>query len=140
MVHVRFVKRLVAVERSVFLNKVNYRNVACPVYWTEFPIGILEYRNDCVELVYEQANIVFLDAASAAKPDCYTCEAGLFVFLHQVLNVREMVLAVWALGTKIIDEERAVTEMAKKNPWIANACEWCGKIHFHRLICCCILH
>lgn len=138
MVHVRFVQSFVAVERPVFLNKVNNRDVPCAVARPELAVGVLEYRYDGMELVDEQTDVVLLDSAAEADGD--TCQAVLFVFLHQVLDFGEVALAVRALGAEVVDEERLVAEMAEENAWIADAREGFGKVHLHGLVRRRILH
>ena len=132
MVHVRFVERFVAVERSVFLHQVNDRDVARAVSRPELAVGVLEYRNDRMVLVDEQTDVVLLDAAVQADGDAR--ESLGFIFLDEVLNFGEMLLAVRALRAEIVDEQRAVAEMAKQNSRIADAGKVLGKVHFHRLI------
>ena len=64
VIHVRVVQCFVAVESAVFLNKVDNGDVSCTISRAELAFGVLEDRNDCMELVDEQANVVFLDAAA----------------------------------------------------------------------------
>ena len=119
MIHVRFVQRFVAVERSVLLYQINDRDVTCAVGWTELAVRVLEYRDDSVVLVNEQADVVLLD--SAVQPDGDTRESLGFVFLDEILDLGEMLLAVRALGAEVVDEQRTVAEMAEKDSRIADA-------------------
>ena len=138
VIHVRVVQCFVAVECSVFLNKVDNGDVSCTVRRAELAFGVLEDWNDCMELIDEQANVVFLD--SAAEPDGDTGEAVAFIFLHQVLDDGEVVLAVRALGAEVVDEQRTVAEVAEKDARIADARERLGKVHLHGLVRGRILH
>ena len=131
MVHVCFVQRLVAVECAVFLHQVDDRNVAGAVSGAEFAIRVLEYRNDGVVLVDEDADVVLLDAA--VQTDGNTRKSLGFIFLDEVLNFGEVFLAVRALGAEIVDEQRAVSEMAEHDTRIADARKVLGKVHFHGL-------
>ena len=110
MVHVRFVERFVAVERSVLLHEIDDRDVARAVSRTELAVRVLEYRDDRMVLVDEQTDVVLLDTAVQANGNA--CESLGFVFLDQVLNFGEVLLAVRALGAEIVNEQRAVAEMA----------------------------
>ena len=132
VIHVRVVQCFVAVESAVFLNKVDNGDVSCTISRAELAFGVLEYRDDRMELVDEQANVVFLDAA--AEPDGDAGETFAFIFLHQVLDDGEVVLAVRALGAEVIDEQRAVAEVAEKDARIADARERLGKVHLHGLV------
>ena len=132
MVHVRFVERFVAVERSVFLHEIDNWDVARAVSRTELAVRVLEYRDDRMVLVDEQTDVVLLDAAVQADGDA--CESLRFVFLDQVLNFGEVLLAVRALGAEIVNEQRAVAEMAEQNARIADAGKVLGKVHDHRLV------
>ena len=138
VVHVRVVQRLVAVERPVFLNKVDNGDVSCTVRRAELAFGVLEDRNDRMELVDEQADVVFLD--SAAKPDGDTGESVALIFLHQVLDDGEVVLAVRALGAEVVDEKGTVAEMAEEDAGIADTRERFRKVHLHGLVRGRILH
>lgn len=138
VVHVRVVQRLVAVERPVFLYKVDDRDVSCAVSGAELAFGVLEDRDDRMELVDEQSDVVFLD--SAAETDGDAGEAVAFIFLHQVLDDGEVVLAVRALGAEVVDEERLVAEVAEENAWIADARERFREVHLHGLVRGRILH
>ena len=131
MVHVRLVERLVTVERTVLLHQVDHRNVTRAVCGAEFAIRILEYRDDRVVLVDEQADVVLLDAAVQAN--CDTRETLGFIFLDEVLNFGEVLLAVRALGAEVVDEQRSVCEMAEHDSRIADARKVLGKVHFHGL-------
>ena len=138
MVHVRFVQRFVAVERAVFLYQINNWDVACAVCRPELAVRVLEYRNDRVVLVNEQADVVLLDAAVQADGD--TRESLGFVFLDKILNFGEVLLAVRTLGAEVVDEQRTVAEMAEKDSWITDARKVLRKVHDHGLICCRIFH
>ena len=138
VVHVRFVERLVAVERSVLLHQVDDRDVAGAVGGAEFAVGILEYWNNGVVLVYKKTNVVLLDAAVQANGN--TRESLGFIFLDEVLNFGEVFLAVRALGAEIVDEQRTVCEMAEHDSRIADARKMLGKVHFHGLFGLGILH
>ncbi len=131
MVHVRFVQGFVAVERSVLLYQVDDRDVTGAVGGAKFTVGILEYWNNGVVLVDEKADVVLLDAAVQADGD--TRKPLGFIFLDEVLNFGEVLLAMRALGAEIVDEKRAVSEMAEHDPRIADARKVLGKVHFHGL-------
>ena len=119
VVHVRFVERLVAVERAILLHEVDDRNVARAVRGPEFAICVLEHRDDRVVLIDEKADVVLLDAAVQAN--CDTRETLGFIFLDEVLNFGEVLLAVRALGAEIVDEQRSACEMAEHDSRIADA-------------------
>ena len=91
-----------------------------------------------MELVDKQADVVFLDAT--AKTDGNACKTFGFVFLDEILNFRNVTLAVRALGAKVVDQERLVGEMAEQDSWIADARKRLRKVHFHGLACGGILH
>jgi len=132
MVHVRFVERLVAVERAVLLHEVDNRNVARAISWPKLAIRVLEHRNDSVILVDEQTDVVLLDAAVQA--DGNARESLGFIFLDEVLDFGEVLLAVRALRAEIVDEQRTVAEMGEDNARIADAREVCRKVHLHGLL------
>lgn len=111
MIHVRFVECFVAVERAVLLHEVDHRDVTRAISRPKLTICVLEYRNNSVVLVDKQTDIVLLDAAVQA--DCNTRKTLGFIFLDEVLDLGEVLLAVWTLRAEIIDEQRAVAEMAK---------------------------
>ena len=129
---VRVVQCFGAVECSVFLNKVDNGDVSCTVRRAELAFGVLEDRDDRMELIDEQANVVFLDPA--AEPDGDAGETFAFIFLHQVLDDGKVVLAVRALGAEVIDKQRTVAEVAEKDARIADARERLGKVHLHGLV------
>ena len=131
MVHVRFVQGLVAVERTVLLHQVDHRNVTGAVSRAEFAVRVLEYGNNGVVLVDEKADVVFLDAAVQADGDARKSLG--FIFLDEVLNFGEVLLTMWALGAEIVDEQRAVCEMAEHDSRIAYTRKVLGKVHFHGL-------
>ena len=131
MVHVCFVQSFVAVERSILLHQVDDRNVAGAISGAKFAIGVLEYRNDCVVLIDEETDVVLLDAAVQA--DCNTRETLSFIFLDEVLNFGEVLLAVRALRAEIVDEQGAACEMAEHDTRIADARKVLGKVHLHGL-------
>ena len=118
VVHVRFVERLVTVERAVFLHEVDDRDVARAVGRPELAVCILEHRDDGVVLVDEQADIVLLDTAIQA--DGNARKSFGFVFPDKVLDFREVLLAMWALGAEVVNEQWAVAEVAEQNAWIAD--------------------
>ena len=122
MIQVRVVQGFVAVESSVGIYQINYRNVACAVFRPELSVGVLEYRNGNVELVDEQTDVVFLDAAPKAYG--YAGKAGGFVQLNQILNAGNMTLAVGALGAEVVYEQGALAEMAEQDARVANARQW----------------
>lgn len=138
MVHVRFVEGLVAIERTVGIEQVNYWNITGSVSWTELACGILEYRYYHMELIDEHTNVVLFDAA--AETDGYARESVLLVFLHKVLDFGHVALAVRALGAKIVDEQRAFAKMAKENSRVADARKRNGKVHLHGLVGGRVLH
>ena len=119
MVHVRFVECFVAVERAVLLHEVDHRDVTRAISRPKLTIRVLEYRNNSVVLVDKQADVVLLDAAIQA--DGNAGESLGFIFLDEVLDLGEVLLAVRALRAEIIDEQRSVAEMREQNARIADA-------------------
>ena len=138
MVHVRFVQGLVTVEGAVFLHHVDDWDITSAVGGAELVVAILEYGNRYVELVDKQADVVFLDAT--AKTDGNASKSLGFVFLDEILNFRNVTLAVRAFGTKVVYQERLVGEMAEQNSRVADSRQRLRKVHFHGLACGGILH
>ena len=131
VIHVRFVERFVAIECPVLLDEVNDRNITSSINRTEFAIGVLEYRNDCVVLVDEETDVVFLDAAVQA--DGNPREPFGFIFPDEVLNFGEMLLAMRALGAEIVNEQWTIAELTEHDSRIADSRKVFGKVHFHGL-------
>lgn len=115
----RLVERFVAVERAVGLHQVEHRHVAVAVGRAEFLGAVLEHRYDDLVLVDEHADVVLLDVPADSDGDAR--DIGGFIFLHHVLHVGEMLLAVRALGAEVVDEEVALGEVAEQDARVAHA-------------------
>ena len=133
VVHVRFVERLVAVERAVGLDEVENRDVTIAVGRAELLRAVLEYRYDDLELVDEHADVVLLDVAADGDGD--SRDACGFVFLHDALHFGEVLLTVRALGTEVVDNQGPLGEVAEQDAWVANAREREAEIHLHGGAC-----
>jgi len=119
VVDVLLVHGLVAVDGTVSLDKVEHGHVSVSVEGAELLGTVLEYRDDDLELVDEHADVVLLDVPADGDSDAR--DAGSFVFLHDSLDFGEVLLTVRALGAKVVDEERALAEMAEEDSRIAHA-------------------
>ena len=118
MVYVRFVEGLIAVDGPVLEYQIEHGNVPVAVDGPEFLVGVLENRNDDLELVDEHADVVFLDASANCDGD--TGSPRFFILLHDSLDFGEVLLAVGALGAEVVDEQRALGKVAKENSRVAD--------------------
>ena len=129
VVHVRFVERLVAVERAVGLDEVENRDVTIAVGRAELLRAVLEYRYDDLELVDEHADVVLLDVAADGDGDAR--DSGGFIFLHDSLHFGEVLLAVRALGAEVVDDQGTLGKVAEQDARIAHASEREAEVHLH---------